>query len=60
MKKEKKIKKKAYTAPRIVVELIAMEEGIATGSAKVNPVNKEGTIQESWEIGKDQTMNGKW
>ncbi|MEH6305827.1 hypothetical protein RYH73_09240 [Olivibacter sp. CPCC 100613] len=60
MKKEKKMKKNPYVAPLITVELIAMEEGIATGSAMVRPVNDTGQIKTEWQEGTDISRDINW
>ncbi|WP_442946067.1 hypothetical protein [Olivibacter sp. CPCC 100613] len=50
------MKKNPYVAPRIAVELIPTEEGIATESAMVRPVNDIGNIKTEWQERTEATM----
>ncbi|MDQ8750767.1 hypothetical protein [Elizabethkingia miricola] len=40
--------------------LIEMENGIATGSAKVLPSNSGGQVQEEWTQGDDDNRTIEW
>lgn len=61
MKKMKIEKKKTYSPPLIEMLEIEMEEGIATGSAKIEPIkDPEGQVSQEWIIGDDKEVDYKW
>ncbi|MDV3926434.1 hypothetical protein CMT52_13205 [Elizabethkingia anophelis] len=53
-------KKRKYLPPKIEVDFIEMEQGIAAGSATVIPTNSSGQVQEEWTTGNDTTGDMNW
>jgi len=49
-------KKNVYRSPKMEVYKIQLEQGIAVGSAKVNPRNSDGNIYEEWDV-EEETRN---
>ncbi|AQX84317.1 hypothetical protein OZ664_14895 [Elizabethkingia sp. HX WHF] len=43
--------KNVYVPPKIEVAFVEMEQGIASGSAKIVPTNIYSEIKEEWEKG---------
>jgi len=53
--------KLAYITPRIKVTIIALEHGIAVGSASVKPENPSNNqVLEEWEVGNDDFRDIEW
>ncbi|MCL1655443.1 MULTISPECIES: hypothetical protein [Elizabethkingia] len=54
------LKKEEYIPPKIDMFLIEMENGIATGSAKVLPSNSDNQVQEEWATDPDDNRTIEW
>ncbi|HFK5571636.1 TPA: hypothetical protein ACG0AO_003465 [Elizabethkingia meningoseptica] len=54
------IQKKEYVAPQFELNVVKMEEGIATGSAKVVPTNTSGEVYEQWDTNPQDTRPIDW
>ena len=52
--------KQEYSAPVVEVLFLEMEQGVATGSAKVVPPNSGGAVQEEWMQGDDDNRTIEW
>ena len=52
--------KQEYYAPEFQVQLLKMEEGIASGSARVTPTNTTGEVKEEWTVGDDDNRTIEW
>ena len=52
--------KKHYVAPTIVVSTIALEQGIAAGSALGSPIRNDNVIQDEWMIEADDSRTINW
>ncbi|TYO88066.1 hypothetical protein LX74_03428 [Elizabethkingia miricola] len=52
--------KQEYITPRVGSFLIEMEQGIATGSARVLPPNSGGQVQEEWTQDPDDNRTIEW
>lgn len=57
---KKENRKRPYAAPRIQVAVIAMEEGIAAGSANTQPGDNTGSVKSEWETAEDNNSNMGW
>lgn len=53
-------KKLAYVSPIIQIQVIEMEQGIATGSATVAPGDSSTNVSDEWDIGTDRETNTGW
>ncbi|MDR2275966.1 MAG: hypothetical protein LBF27_33980 [Sphingobacterium sp.] len=60
MENQEKRKKLKYVTPKMTVNEIEMEQGIAAGSATVNPSNESGGMKQSWESGSDSNRSMDW
>ncbi|WP_337084607.1 hypothetical protein [Elizabethkingia anophelis] len=49
-----------YLPPRIEVEFLEIEQGIAAGSAYTVPPNINGQVQDEWEINNDEIHDVEW
>ncbi|HFK5553130.1 TPA: hypothetical protein ACGZ9Q_001179 [Elizabethkingia anophelis] len=49
-----------YLPPRIEVELLEIEQGIAAGSAYTIPPNINGKVQDEWENNNDEIHDVEW
>ncbi|AQW96103.1 hypothetical protein CMT56_17775 [Elizabethkingia anophelis] len=49
-----------YLPPRIEVEFLEIEQGIAAGSAYTIPPNINGKIQDEWENNNDEIHDVEW
>ncbi|OPC54343.1 hypothetical protein DSC47_02360 [Elizabethkingia miricola] len=49
-----------YLPPRIEVEFLKIEQGIATGSAYTVPPNINGQVKDEWEIKDDEIHDIEW
>lgn len=56
----KKVKRRKYTSPTLLVSHVQMEEGFAAGSARVVMTDKTSDVIEEWETGTDRTNNSNW
>ncbi|MCL1665740.1 hypothetical protein M2T82_08805 [Elizabethkingia ursingii] len=54
------LKKLEYITPRVSSFLMEMEQGIATGSARVLPPNSGGQVQEEWTTDPDDNRTIEW
>ncbi|CAI9678830.1 hypothetical protein HZQ11_10480 [Elizabethkingia anophelis] len=54
------LKKLEYVTPKVCSFLIEMEQGIATGSARVLPPNSGGQVQEEWTQDPDDNRTIEW
>ncbi len=52
--------KKEYKQPKVEVTLIYTEEGVAAGSARVDPRNQNGFMEEQWIQEDDDNRNIDW
>ncbi|MDX8572265.1 hypothetical protein OZ666_11275 [Elizabethkingia sp. HX QKY] len=52
--------KQEYVTPKVGSFLIEMEQGIATGSARVLPPNSGGQVQEEWIQDPDDNRTIEW
>ncbi|WP_164504612.1 hypothetical protein [Elizabethkingia anophelis] len=52
--------KKEYIPPKIEFQYVEMEEGIATGSAKVIAPDENGVIIDEWEKGSNTDRSFDW
>ena len=54
-----KVPKKIYSAPRIERMFIELEQGIAAGSALVEPEDMNDHVSEQWQVDdtEDRTIN---
>lgn len=59
-KKEKVKEKLPYVPASIVVNYVVLENGVAAGSAFVDPADSNGEVQEVWEEGTDQNYEFDW
>jgi len=53
-------KKESYESPRIEVEEVELEQGIAAGSAEVNPGTGDTNIDHEWDEGGDVDQELEW
>ncbi|MDF2517037.1 MAG: hypothetical protein K0R59_2333 [Sphingobacterium sp.] len=53
-------RKKLYLTPKIEITIIAMEEGIAAGSANIQPGDNTGSVKSEWETADDNNSNMGW
>ncbi|EPL4463460.1 MULTISPECIES: hypothetical protein [Elizabethkingia] len=49
-----------YLPPRIEVEFLEIEQGIAAGSATTIPPNMGGKVNQEWETIPDETHEVEW
>ncbi|MDV3548109.1 hypothetical protein CMU66_16640 [Elizabethkingia anophelis] len=49
-----------YLPPRIEVEFLEIEQGIAAGSAYTIPPNINGKVQDEWENNNDEIHDVEW
>ncbi|MCT3649000.1 hypothetical protein HZQ44_13515 [Elizabethkingia anophelis] len=49
-----------YLPPRIEVEFLEIEQGIAAGSAYTVPPNMNGQVKDEWEIKDDEIHDVEW
>ncbi|MDV3769248.1 hypothetical protein [Elizabethkingia sp. M8] len=57
------IKKKSYTCPKMEIDYVEMEEGIASGSAQASPGMTGGNVDQvstEWDSRDDSTIGGDW
>ncbi|MCL1672655.1 hypothetical protein [Elizabethkingia ursingii] len=52
--------KREYLPPRIEVEFLEIEQGIAAGSAYTVPPNINGQVKDEWEIKDDEIHDVEW
>ncbi|AQX48491.1 hypothetical protein ATB99_09070 [Elizabethkingia meningoseptica] len=52
--------KEEYVSPELDVALMEMEQGIAAGSARVNPANGQNEVKEEWTVGDDDNRTIEW
>lgn len=52
--------KKDYIAPELEVIRVEMEQGIAAGSATVNPADNNNEIKDEWEKDPDNNNSMDW
>jgi len=44
------MKRQRYVAPRITLDVLPMEDSIATASAVVAPTDNDGEVKQEWEV----------
>ncbi len=49
-----------YLPPKIEVEFLEIEQGIAAGSAYTVPPNMNGQVKDEWEIKDDEIHDVEW
>lgn len=52
--------KKQYVAPTMTVIDLALEQGIAAGSALGSPTRNDNSVQEEWQIDADDSRTINW
>ncbi|WP_222931650.1 hypothetical protein, partial [Elizabethkingia miricola] len=52
--------KEEYVSPEFETSLVEVEEGIATGSARVLPPDSGGNVQEQWDPDTDDGRTIEW
>ncbi|MCT4216652.1 hypothetical protein HZP46_14410 [Elizabethkingia anophelis] len=52
--------KEEYVSPEVETSLVEVEEGIATGSARVLPPDFGGNVQEQWDSDSDDSRTVEW
>ncbi|MDR0264768.1 MAG: hypothetical protein LBJ04_16235 [Sphingobacterium sp.] len=56
----KQNEKQRYISPEIKAEVIVLEQGIAAGSANVNPQDSNGDVKDTWTTDADNNQTVKW
>ncbi|MNE08891.1 hypothetical protein D3C87_1213910 [compost metagenome] len=52
--------RRVYQPPKVEVIFLEMEQGIAAGSAAINPSNQTGDILDEWDTGTDRNTDLNW
>lgn len=52
--------RKKYKRPSVQIEWVELEEGLAAGSAVIQPQDLNNQVQEEWEVDPDDNRTIQW